>query len=56
MGFVLVIGSPILRNLTLSEMMDQEGGTPSRLVEDKEEIPETPRAMEVTHNLVGAHY
>ena len=31
------------KNLTLYEMMDQEGGTPSRLVEDKEEIPETPR-------------
>ena len=30
-------------NLTLYEMMDQEGGTPSRLVEDKEEIPETLR-------------
>ena len=31
------------KNLTLYEMMDQEVGTPSRLVEDKEEIPETPR-------------
>ena len=31
------------KNLTLYEMMDQEGGAPSRLVEDKEEIPETPR-------------
>ena len=24
-------------------MMDQKVGTPSRLVEDKEEIPETPK-------------
>ena len=31
------------KNLTLYEMMDQEVGAPSRLVEDKEEIPETPR-------------
>ena len=31
------------KNLTLYEMMDQEVGTPSRLVEDKKEIPETPR-------------
>ena len=31
------------KNLTLYEMMDQEGGAPSRLAEDKEEIPETPR-------------
>ena len=30
-------------NLTLYEMMNQEGGVPSRLVENKEEIPETPR-------------
>ena len=29
--------------LTLYEMMDQEVGTPSRLVEDKEEIPKIPR-------------
>ena len=29
--------------LTLYEMMDQKGGVPSRLVENKEEIPETPR-------------
>ena len=31
------------KNLTLYEMMDQEVGAPSRLVKDKEEIPETPR-------------
>ena len=31
------------KNLTLYEMMDQEGGTLSRLVEDKEEILETPK-------------
>ena len=31
------------KNLTLYEMMDQEGGTTSRLVEDKEEIPKTPK-------------
>ena len=31
------------KNLTFYEMMDQEVGAPSRLVEDKEEIPETPR-------------
>ena len=31
------------KNLTLYKMMDQEGGAPSRLVEDKEEIPETLR-------------
>ena len=31
------------KNLTLYEMMDQEVGAPSRLVEDKEEIPETPK-------------
>ena len=31
------------KNLTLYEMVDQEEGAPSRLVEDKEEIPETPR-------------
>ena len=43
-------------NLTLYEMMDQEGGTPSRLVKDKEEIPETPRDSGATHNLVGAHH
>ena len=30
------------KNLTLYEMMDQEGSAPSRLVEDKEEIPKTP--------------
>ena len=33
----------IEKNLTLYEMMDQEVGGLSRLVEDKEEIPETPR-------------
>ena len=43
-------------NLTLYEMMDQEGGTPSRLVKDKEEIPETSRDSGATHNLVGAHH
>ena len=43
-------------NLTLYEMMDKEGGTPSRLVKDKEEIPETPRNSGATHNLVGAHH
>ena len=43
-------------NLTLYEMMDQEGGTPSRLVKDKEEILETPRDSGATHNLVGAHH
>ena len=31
------------KNLTFYEMMDQEVGAPSRLVEDNEEIPETPR-------------
>ena len=31
------------KNLTLYEMKDQEGGTPSRLIEDKEEIPEALR-------------
>ena len=31
------------KNLTLYEMMDQEVGAPNRLVEDKEEIPKTPR-------------
>jgi len=31
------------KNLNLYEMMDQEGGAPSRLIEDKEEILETPR-------------
>ena len=31
------------KNLTLYAMMDQEVGTPNRLVEDKEEIPKTPR-------------
>ena len=31
------------KNLTLYEMMDQEGGAPSGLIEDKEEILETPR-------------
>ena len=31
------------KNLTPYEMMDQEVGAPSRLVEDKEKIPETPR-------------
>ena len=31
------------KNLTFYEMMDQEVGSPSRLVEDKEEIPETPK-------------
>ena len=31
------------KNLTLYEMMDQVGGAPSRLVEDKEEIPKTLR-------------
>ena len=31
------------KNSTLYEMMDQEVSAPSRLVEDKEEIPETPR-------------
>ena len=31
------------KNLALYEMMDQEVDAPSRLVEDKEEIPRTPR-------------
>ena len=31
------------KNLTLYEIMDQEGSALSRLVEDNEEIPETPR-------------
>ena len=31
------------KNLTLYEMTDQEVAAPSRVVEDKEEIPETPR-------------
>ena len=31
------------KNLTIYEMMDQEGGAPSRLVEDKKEIPKSPR-------------
>ena len=31
------------KNLTLYEMMDQEGGALSRLVEDKEEIPKTSK-------------
>ena len=31
------------KNLTLYEKMDQDVGTPSRLIEDKEEIPETPK-------------
>ena len=31
------------KNLTLYEIMDQEGSTLSILVEDNEEIPETPR-------------
>ena len=44
------------KNLTLYEMMDQEVGAPSRLVKDKEEIPETPRNSGATHNLVGAHH
>ena len=35
--------SEVEKNLTLYEMMDQEGGIPSRLVEDNEEILETPR-------------
>ena len=43
-------------NLTFYEMMDQEGGTLSRLVKDKEEIPETSRDSGATHNLVGAHH
>ena len=33
----------VKKNLTLYKMMDQEVGAPNRLVEDKEEIPETPR-------------
>ena len=42
------------KNLTLYEMKDQEGGTPSRLVEDKEEIPETPKDSRSDSQLSGS--
>ena len=42
------------KNLTLYEMKDQEGGIPSRLVEDKEEIPETPKDSGSDSQLSGS--